>query len=315
MLSFRSALSPIGLQMTPGRSVLRGALDIFVRVATCLVGGGAAQPCLIGWVLDVALLKTVLPGLATMKVNTAFGFIFSAAALWLLHNSAPGSRPVHVARVLAVFVIVIGGAHCGGKSSLALILVSTSSFYLTARPPACTPAVCPWPRRSAFLPSDSTLLAFNARHARLAATALGWRSRLCSFRRRRSSATLMDSMRSTKWVCILPWRCIRPCRSSSSRFLSWRRKHHTGLPRIATSDTVGGEVSRRLLPTLPLMLFVLGWLCLQAERAGCYEVHFGVALTILLSVVVSVRCRRMDGDCASQHGHHPQGRGRGNQKS
>ena len=61
-----------------------------------------------------------------------------------------------------------------------------------------------------------------------------------------------------------------------------------GFARIATSDTVGGEVSRRLLPTLPLMLFVLGWLCLQAERAGCYEVHFGVALTILLSVIVSV---------------------------
>ena len=49
-------------------------------------------------------LKTVFPGLVTMKVNTALGLIFSAASLWLLlpgvsrvsvhknsHRSLPGA--------------------------------------------------------------------------------------------------------------------------------------------------------------------------------------------------------------------------------
>ena len=61
-----------------------------------------------------------------------------------------------------------------------------------------------------------------------------------------------------------------------------------GFARIAASDTVGGLVSRWLLPTLPVMLFVFGWLCLKGEQAGLYEFNFGLALMVLLSISVCV---------------------------
>ncbi len=61
-----------------------------------------------------------------------------------------------------------------------------------------------------------------------------------------------------------------------------------GFARLSTSDTAGGLVSRRLLPTLPFLLFGLGWLHLAGGRAGLFGYQFGIALLILLSIVVCI---------------------------
>ena len=271
--------------MTPGE-VCSVALDKFVRFATCLVGVvGAAV--LVGWVLDVALLKTVLPGLATMKVNTAFGFIFSAAALWLLHTSAPGSRAVHVARVLAVFVIVIGGATVA--EDVFGVNFGIDQFVLPNSAAAgLHPGRMSLATALGFFALGFTLLAFKARHARLAATApwLAIPPLLISTQAIISYAYGFDALYRVGLYSSMALHTALSLFILTLSIVAAETSH--GFARIATSDTVGGEVSRRLLPTLPLMLFVLGWLCLQAERAGWYEIHFGVALTILLSVIVSV---------------------------
>ena len=68
--------------------------------------------CLVlyGWAFHIEMLKTVLPGLVTMKANTALGIAFSGASLWLLLPADSGTKRKNVARFLALLVVMIGTA-------------------------------------------------------------------------------------------------------------------------------------------------------------------------------------------------------------
>ena len=58
----------------------RNAFRVLFCGATVALGGLA----IVGWLLHVPLLTSVLPGLTTMKINTALGFVTAGAALLLL---------------------------------------------------------------------------------------------------------------------------------------------------------------------------------------------------------------------------------------
>lgn len=63
---------------------------------------------LLGWFADVAVLKGILPGLATMKPNTALGFMVGGTALFLLAPvDAPRGRRT-TGRILAAGILVLG---------------------------------------------------------------------------------------------------------------------------------------------------------------------------------------------------------------
>src|SRR5271168_3044225 len=63
---------------------------------------------LAGWTFDVAVLKSVFPGLVAMKVNTALGLILCGGTLGIL-SVQERKKPVQlIASGVAVLVIVLG---------------------------------------------------------------------------------------------------------------------------------------------------------------------------------------------------------------
>jgi len=65
---------------------------------------------LVGWLFDLGLLKSILPGHISMKVNTAIGFVCSGAALSLsLRANSPSSRKLrYPIAFLSLITLVIG---------------------------------------------------------------------------------------------------------------------------------------------------------------------------------------------------------------
>ena len=125
-------------------------------VLTCIVG----ILVLLGWIFDIPLLKSVLPGLATMKANTAFCFVLSGGALWCYHKNQPrltlilGSACLGTALVMAGFAALAKHANADlYQAALAsprvigivgLVLLATSlvlQALLTRRPkPVAAPS-------------------------------------------------------------------------------------------------------------------------------------------------------------------------------
>ncbi|KYC42624.1 hypothetical protein WA1_14850 [Scytonema hofmannii PCC 7110] len=81
-----------------------------ISLAVIFIGGIV----FLGWLLNISLLKSILPGMPSMKVNTAVCFILTGASLWLWHQAqnhgASLVRKFHigvVAQVVAAIAILI----------------------------------------------------------------------------------------------------------------------------------------------------------------------------------------------------------------
>lgn len=75
------------------------AASTFVIFVLCVV--------LIGWIFDIALFKSVMPGFVTMKVNTAIALLLSGVSLWLLSRQTSSSLLL-IAQVTAIAVTFCG---------------------------------------------------------------------------------------------------------------------------------------------------------------------------------------------------------------
>ncbi len=284
IMRFMFSHFPTVRRMTPGQ-MYRAALNVFVPAVTGLVGV-VAVAVLAGWVLDIAALKSVLPGLATMKVNTACGFLMSVVALWLLHASALGSRAVLVARVLAAVVFFLGGLTLA--EYLLGIDVGIDQFVSRAGDPGILhPSRMSAATALGFFLLGATLLVLKARRTRLAAS-VQWLVIPSLFLSALAVAGYAYDLWALYKVGPFGSMALHTALSFFGLTLSVVAADTSyGYAEIATSDTIGGTVSRGLLSPLPFLLFVVGWLCLKGEQAGWYEFHFGLALTVLLSITVS----------------------------
>ena len=239
---------------------------------------------LLGWYLDILTLKSVLPGLATMKVNTAVCFVLSGLSL-LLYADQTVKRVIDLKHAFAALVALvgaltlceylfgwdigideflyketsaIGGSFAPGRmafiTALNFLLIGSSLLLLD--------------RSKFFRMSEVFLLivAFNSLLA-LIGYAYGIQSLYGIYFY--SSIALHTAVLFP--ILVVGTLCLHPER---------------GLMGIVTSDTMGGVVVRRLLPAAILVPLLMGWLRLIGERAGAYSTEFGLALFALSNIIV-----------------------------
>lgn len=107
---------------------------------------------LVGWTFDIPTLKSVIPGLATMKVNTALAFVLAGSALWLARKNPLTQRARHCAQVCALLVVVVGGLTL--LEYLVGIDLGIDQFLFTEPSAAgVTAPLAAWPSRPFQLPS------------------------------------------------------------------------------------------------------------------------------------------------------------------
>lgn len=245
-----------------------------------ICGGLAALAGLVvlmGWALDVAALKSVFAGLATMKPNTAIGFMLTGGSLMLSYSKTerPGTQILQI--VTAVTAMLIGLLTLGEylfQIDLGIdnsLFVDRSLSDQNPFPGRMAPAtalnfVCVglallavWTRFLVLLP-----LLLIPVFALSWTSLLGYLYGLPQFFPIYTSMALHTSILFV--VLLLGIRLIR---------------RDTGIAQILTNrTTMAGAIALRLLPLALIVPPVLGWLILFGQRQGFYAPIYGLPLTL-----------------------------------
>jgi diguanylate cyclase (GGDEF)-like protein/PAS domain S-box-containing protein len=254
------------------------------RLAPALGAGIALAgiAVLSGWALDVPALKSILPGLASMKANTAVGFVLVGMALGL---SAPGrasARPHR--RVLAAntCAVVLG--------ALGLVTLAEYGF-------AWNPGIDQWLFRedpsSPGTTAPGRMAVMTALNFTLIALALllrGVRLR----RGQRPSNWLALAVCANSYLAVLGYAygvsSLYAVAAMSSvalhtalLFVLAAAGVACGRPdsrfcRQVLGDSMAAQVNRRLLPVAIVVPPLLGWLSLQGQLGGYYPGRFSLAI-------------------------------------
>jgi methyl-accepting chemotaxis protein len=242
---------------------------------------------LIGWMLNIPLLKSIHPSLVTMKANTALAFLLSGIALLMLQAGPADQRKLRIARWCALAVALVGlltlseyilGRDLGIDQ---LLFREPGGAVGTSTPGRMSPNTALnfllIGLALRFIDYESAEKYRPAQYLTLAAVAvallalLGYAynvKALYGF----ASYTKMALHTVVAFVVLtLGILGARPAQ---------------GFVRTLTSTGMGGDLARRLLPAAIVIPVVVGWLRLQGERAGFYEADFAVSLVAVLDILI-----------------------------
>ncbi len=278
--------------------ILGGSVRIAVKAAALFVVAVGAL-VLAGWLLGIPALMRIVPGAVAMVPGTAVGFLLSGMALWL----RAGERSVWRLRV--------SGAAAAGAGLLGLMnLVEYFSGRdlgideLLFRDPAGLTGAMPGRMAAAtalsFVAFAAASLLPERREASWVVDTLALVPGLLGLV---SLTGYIYGMPGFYWVGSYKGMAIHTAVGFIGLTTGALFARPTGgVSRLVLSDTVGGEVARRMLPVVlgaPLLLAGLG---LLGQKTGVLGPEFEDALiavasvVILLAVLVMVaeRLRRAD---------------------
>ena len=261
-----SSLSPSGT----GRSATVATAS--VAAVTALV----AVAVLVAWTLDIEPLLNVVPGLATMKFNSALGFLLLAGALagaawrgsrpWLREAGlvASGLLTVLAAATLLQFLLGVDL----GIDEVVVRDFTTATGDAPGRMSLGT-AVC-------FLLAGVALMLLVAGRAVTLAQALGIATAVIA-----AAALLGYLFGVNALYSSLPFSTMAVHTAvlfAMNGLAIVALESGQGLARAISSGYYGGRIARAVLPVALLTPIALNWLSWQGARAGLYDTEFAFAL-------------------------------------
>jgi PAS domain S-box-containing protein len=237
---------------------------------------------LAGWALDLASLRSVAPGLATMKANTALAFLLSGAALWLLQVRRAG-RFAGAARAIALAVAVIGLLSLF-ENVLGWDLGIDQLLFRDSFPAGPTSA----PGRMASATALNLLL------VGLALLLLDAPGDAADYPAAAAGSVALIAVIGYAYgisalYSVGPFASIAVHTAVGFVVLSsgiLAARPDRGLAALLTNAQPGGTLMRRLLLPAVVIPILIGWLRLQGQRAGLYGTEFGTALFAMTNIVV-----------------------------
>jgi diguanylate cyclase (GGDEF)-like protein/PAS domain S-box-containing protein len=283
---------PTNIQWVPNFKLISQRFSELVIAIGCLV--------LLGWMQDIEALKSIVPGLASMKSMTAMLFVLSGVSLWLYAR-----RLVRFIAQACAFLVLLGGLltlgeylfninfgidqllfqdngagvlHPGRMSpatALAFLLISLALIFLDNL------------SRNWFNES-LVILTFVISALALIGYIYGVSSlyQIAAY----SSMALHTAL----------------CFALLSLGIFFARPE-AGIMQIILADTAGGQVLRRLLPVTLVLPVFLGWIRLWGQSAGLYDTAFGVALMAIslittMTILIWINARQLtDIDIKRKH--------------
>ncbi|MFN8376096.1 MAG: hypothetical protein U0694_24875 [Anaerolineae bacterium] len=250
------------------QSLSRAAASLVILIG-CIV--------IAGWIFHIEILKSLLPGLTTMKFNTALGFILAGSGVLTLHT-----RP-RLTQVIASALLLLA------LSSLSQYLfqwnLNIDEFFvrdLTAAPNTFPGRMSVVTAVNFSLTSGALLLITRRRYGFAQITMIG----VAFF----SFLVLLGyfyNVEALYGVFIFTSVALHTAVAFVllSLGLVFAYPDH-GIVAIFSFNSAGGYVVRRLLPQVTLIPVIAGWLRWQGELYGLYHTGFGLAFYTLANVVI-----------------------------
>jgi PAS domain S-box-containing protein len=246
---------------------------------------------MVGWWLHIPLLTSIVPGLATMKPNSALGFLLSGTALWLLGQKSGAivlSKRVEVvgARICAALVVAIGAASAcerlfGWELGIDELLFRRTLLATNLPNPglmAQATAVA-----FIFLGTAILLLEWETRRKRRPAQALALITMVIA------TIAIFGYIYGVRVFGVSAYATIAIHTAALFLLLGagiLSSHPDRGITAALTSDGLGGLMARRLLPLVLTLPVLIGWIRLQGQHAGLYGTEFGLALFTASNVII-----------------------------
>jgi signal transduction histidine kinase/ActR/RegA family two-component response regulator len=258
----------------------------YAKLAACaLIALGVGV--LIGWEFDIMALKTVIPGLNSMKVNTAIGFVLFGFVLLSLSRLKP-SFPVQAGGNVAAFTVALIGFF-SAVESIYNVNLGIDEFFYTDYASRATTVI---PGQMSIITAGLFLLCGVTAFVSRASSTIGQRAFVVGT----TIGLIVSLVLLLVYVYGAPVFFLKIRASSVAMHtvvgfiilfagLAATRPD-LGLVARLNAPTAGGQFVRRLTVAIVLGVPTLGWLRLQGELLGWYDGRVGLALFASANVVL-----------------------------